>query len=248
MAGNAACNAHRMNVESTQTIPPPHTLSERPNRHWPLWLRSLNKRVVQIQERFFRNQRVIGQPFYLTLESGNSCNLRCPLCPTTFRGNSLPRGTLTLENARTILDRFPALLAVNFSLWGEPFLNKEIFDIVRYARSKKIRACIQSNFSLPKFDEAMAQRILDSDLSELSLSIDGASQETYEVYRRRGDFARVLRNIELLRRLQKDQGRRNPKITWKMVVNKFNEHEIATARAAADCVRLEFLVVEIYTP
>ena len=217
-------------------------------RHWPLWMRHVNKRVVQIQERFFRNKRVIGFPFYLVLESGNSCNLRCPLCPTTFRGNSLPRGMLTLENARTILDRFPALLEVNFSLWGEPFLNKEIFDIVKYARGKKIRTSIQSNFSLPKFDEAMAQRLLDSDLCELSLSIDGATQETYEVYRRRGDFARVVRNIELLRRLQEQQNRRRPKITWKMVANRFNEHEIPAARAAADRLGLEFLVVEIYTP
>src|SRR5688572_2991286 len=181
-------------------------------RHWPLWLRYLNKRVVQVQARFFRNQRVIGLPFYLTLESGNSCNLRCPLCPTTFRGDSLPRGMLTLENARTIIDRFPALIKVNFSLWGEPFLNKEIFDIVKYAHSKKIETAIQSNFSLPKFDEAMAQRLLDSGLTELWLSIDGASQETYEVYRRRGDLDRVLRNIELLRRLQVEQRREHPKI------------------------------------
>ena len=217
-------------------------------RHWPLWLRHLNKRLVQVQERFIRNQHVIGLPFYLTLESGNSCNLRCPLCPTTFRGNTLPRGMLTLDHARTILDRFPALIMVNFSLWGEPLLNREILDIVKYARSKKIHTTIQSNFSLAHFDEGMAQRLLDSDLSELTLSIDGASQETYEVYRRRGDFARVLHNVELLRRLQRQQGRQRPKITWKMVVNRFNEHEITEARAAAERLQLEFLAVEIYTP
>ena len=216
--------------------------------HWPVWLRSVNKRVVQVQERFLRNPRVVGQPFYLTLESGNSCNLQCPLCPTTFRGSSLPRGMLTLENARTILDRFPALLAVNFSLWGEPFLNKQIFDIIEYAGSKKIRTLIQSNFSLAHFDETMAQRILDSGLSELCLSIDGASQEGYEVYRRRGDFAQVVRNIELLRRLQQAQRIKTPKITWKMVVNKFNEHELPVAKAEAERLGLEFMVVEIYTP
>jgi radical SAM protein with 4Fe4S-binding SPASM domain len=217
-------------------------------RHWPLWLRTLNKRVVQVQERFLRNQRVIGLPFYLTLESGNSCNLRCPLCPTTFRGASMPRGMLTLANAQTILDRFPALIEVNFSLWGEPFLNKEIFDIVKYAHSRKIRTIIQSNFSLKHFDAAMAQRILDSGLTELCLSIDGASQESYEVYRRRGDLARVLHNIEMLRRLQREQKRQSPKVTWKMVVNRFNEHEIPMARAEAERLGLDFVVVEIYTP
>jgi radical SAM protein with 4Fe4S-binding SPASM domain len=216
--------------------------------HWPIWIRRLNKRFVQVQERFVRNQRVIGHPFYLTLESGNFCNLRCPLCATTFRGKSLPRGLLTFENARTILDRFPALLVVNFSLWGEPFINREIFEIIKYARSKKIEAVIQSNFSLPQFDQEMAQRLLDSDLSTLFVSIDGASQKSYEVYRRRGDFELALRNVELLRQRQQQQRRRHPKIIWKMVVNRFNEHEISSAQAAAARIGIEFIAVEIYTP
>jgi radical SAM protein with 4Fe4S-binding SPASM domain len=216
--------------------------------HWPLALRYLNKRLVQVQERFIRNERVVGVPFYLTLESGNVCNLRCPLCPTTHRGASLPRGMLTLENAQRIIDRFPGLLVVNLSLWGEPFLNPQIFDIVRYARRKKIQTIIQSNLSLPRFDEPTAQRILDSDLSELWLSIDGASAETYSVYRRRGEFDLVMANLRLLRRLQRDQGKRNPRIVWKMVVNRFNEHEIRDAKRVADELGVEFLAVDIYAP
>ena len=216
--------------------------------HWPLWIRHINKRLVQIQEMFFRNQRVIGYPFYITLESGNSCNLRCPLCPTTFREKDIPKGMLTFENAKRIIDRFPALMLLSLSLWGEPFLNKEIFEIIKYARRKKIKVFIQSNFSLPHFNEAMAQRIIDSDLSDLWLSIDGASQETYEVYRRRGDFELVMRNLELLCRLKKEQGKQNPQVTWKVVVNQFNQHELGTARQAAERMGVEFRTVEIDTP
>jgi radical SAM protein with 4Fe4S-binding SPASM domain len=216
--------------------------------HWPMWLRLANKRLVQLQEMLIRNQRVIGRPFHLTLESGNACNLRCPLCPTTFREDSLPHGILSFENARTIIDRFPALLVLNLSLWGEPFLNKEIFKIIRHARANKIDVMIQSNFSLPHFDEAMAQAIIDSDLTTLWLSIDGASQNTYEMYRRRGDFALVMRNLELLRRLQKQQKKSNPQVTWKMVVNKFNDHEVQEAKSAADRLGVDFLTVDIYVP
>jgi radical SAM protein with 4Fe4S-binding SPASM domain len=217
-------------------------------RHWPIVIRKINKRIVQVQEIFIRNQHVFGQPFYLTLESGNSCNLRCPLCATTFRESSLPKGKLTLENATKIIDRFPALLVLNLSLWGEPFLNKQIFNIIKYARSKKIEVIIQSNFSLSHFDEQMAQSIIDSDLNVLWLSIDGASQETYEMYRRRGDYRLVIKNLELLRRLQMDQRKKYPLVTWKMVVNKFNEHEVNVAKDAAERMGVEFLAVEIYTP
>jgi len=211
-------------------------------------MRQINKRFVQIQEMFLRNQRVIGLPFYVTLESGNSCNLRCPLCPTTFREKEIPKGMLTFENAKKIIDRFPALLLLSLSLWGEPFLNKEIFQIIKYARRRKIDVFIQSNFSLPQFNEQMAQNIIDSDLSELWLSIDGASQETYEVYRRRGDFGLVMRNLELLCRLKKEQHKQNPRITWKVVVNQFNQHEIGQAREMAERLGVDFRTVEIDTP
>jgi radical SAM protein with 4Fe4S-binding SPASM domain len=216
--------------------------------HWSWPVRYANKRLVQIQERFFRNQRVFGLPFAIALESGNSCNLRCPLCPTTFREKEIPRGTLSLDSAKKIIGQFPALLDLNLAIWGEPLLNKEIFDIIKYARSKKIDVLIQSNFSLTHFDEAMAQELIDSDLNRLQLSIDGASQKTYEVYRRRGDFETVIHNIELLRRLQVEQKKSRPQITWKFVVNKHNEHEVRKAEERTKQLGVEFIVVEIYVP
>jgi radical SAM protein with 4Fe4S-binding SPASM domain len=216
--------------------------------HWPRFLRQVNKRLVQIQERYIRNQRVFGQPFYVTLESGNHCNLRCPLCATTFREKAQPQGMLTLENAKKIIDRFPALIELSLSLWGEPFLNKDIFEIIRYARRKRIEVFIQSHFSLNHFDQDMAQSIIDSGLNKLWLSIDGASQRTYGMYRRQGDFSLVMRNLELLCRLKREQKKANPKITWKVVVNMFNEHELEDARQAADHLGVDFLAVEIETP
>lgn len=50
-------------------------------RHWPLWLRQVNKRVVQVQERFVRNQRVIGLPFYLTLGERQLLQFTLPTVP-----------------------------------------------------------------------------------------------------------------------------------------------------------------------
>jgi radical SAM protein with 4Fe4S-binding SPASM domain len=160
----------------------------------------------------------------------------------------MPRGRLRLDVAKRILDRFPALVRLNLSLWGEPLLNPDIFAIIRYARDRDIEVLLQSNLSLPRFDRTMAQRLLDSDLSLLQLSIDGATQAAYQVYRRRGDLATVLRNIELIRDLQEAQGRKHPRIIWKMIVHRYNEHEVHAAKARADRLGVDFLTVEIYAP
>lgn len=205
-----------------------------------------NKRVVQFQEKFIRHSLVWGQPFHLVLESGNACNLRCPLCPTPLREEGIPKGLLSFQNARRIIDQFPALIHMNLSLWGEPFLNKDIFDIIKYAKGKGIEVLVQSNLNI--FSEKMAENLLDSGLDILQISLDGASQECYEKYRVGGDFARVIKNIQLIKDLQKKSNHYGTRIIWKMVVNRFNEHEKELAKSWAEKLGVEFMVVEIYTP
>lgn len=208
--------------------------------------KTLNKRVVQVQEKFIRNTRVLGRPFHLVLESGNMCNLKCPLCPTPQREARIPKGFLTLDNAKRIIDEFPALMHLNLSLWGEPFLNKHIFDIVKYAKSKDIEVLLQSNLNICTQDNI--KDMIESGLDILQISLDGASQETYEKYRVGGNFSKVIQNIESVRKMQDELGNHNTRIIWKMVVNKYNEHEKEAARSWAEKLGVDFTVVEIYTP
>jgi radical SAM protein with 4Fe4S-binding SPASM domain len=208
--------------------------------------KKFNKRLVQVQERFLRNTHVLGQPFHLVLESGNMCNLKCPLCPTPSREKRIPKGFLTLENAKKIIDQFPALLHLNLSLWGEPFLNKQIFEIIEYAKERNIEVLVQSNLNI--FSEEIARKLIESGLDILQISLDGASQETYEKYRIGGTFSEVIANIELIRKMQKEMDNCTTKIIWKMVVNKFNEHEKEKASQWAEKLGVDFTVVEIYTP
>jgi len=206
----------------------------------------LNKRLVQFQNEFLRNERVLGHPFQLTLEPGNVCNLRCPLCPTTTREARLPKGFLRFEDARRILERFPYTVQLVLSNWGEPFLNKDIFRIVRLARERDIRVQIESNFTL--FDEEKSRALVASGLDVLVVALDGASQETYERYRVGGRFADVLANVRTLRRVQDELGDRRTEVRWKFVVNRFNEHELERARALATELGMTFQVVTIWTP
>lgn len=208
--------------------------------------RVLNKFLIQFQERYVRNSRVWGLPFHLVLESGNICNLRCPLCPTPFREKRIPKGILTYENAKRIINQFQGLVHLNLSLWGEPLLNKEIFDIIRFAKTKDIDVLLQSNLNI--LNETLAKELIGTQLDVLQISLDGASQETYEKYRVNGNFSKVIEHIKLLKRIQKNENNYNTKIVWKMVVNKFNELEVDNAQKMAENLGVEFKIVEIYTP
>lgn len=208
--------------------------------------RVLNKVLIQFQERYVRNSRVCGLPFHLVLESGNICNLRCPLCPTPFREKRIPKGILSYENAKRIINQFSGLVHLNLSLWGEPLLNKDIFEIIRFAKTKDVDILLQSNLNI--LNESLAKELIETRLDTLQISLDGASQKTYEKYRVNGDFVKVIEHIKLLKRIQKSENNYNTKIVWKMVVNKFNEFEVDKAQKMAEALGVEFKIVEIYTP
>jgi MoaA/NifB/PqqE/SkfB family radical SAM enzyme len=74
----------------------------------------------------------------------------------------------------------------------------------------------------------------------VTCSIDGASPETYRIYRVRGDFDAVIGNIERINVHKHAQGSDLPHLVWQFVVFGHNEHEIPIAREMADRLGMEF--------
>lgn len=211
------------------------------------WLRNrANKALVQVQNEYLRREKVWGHPFQLTLEPGNVCNLKCPLCPTPFREKRLPTGMLKLDNATSIMDAFPYTVQLVLSNWGEPFLNKQIFDIIKAAKERDLQVRLESNFTL--FDEEKCHKLVDSKLDTLVIALDGATQESYEVYRVGGVIQDIFDNIAALRRVQKERNDFHTQLVWKMVVNRYNQHEVEQARAMAAERGMKFEQVTIWAP
>ncbi len=172
-------------------------------------------------------------PPYLKLEPTPLCQLRCPGCrhneqqyKKQFRGNMF----LTLSNTRKVIEPLRStLLGVSLSHLGEPFMNPELLDIVEYLHDARIAVSFPTNFSFHFSDEKIA-RIALSGVDNLMISLDGASEETYEVYRQGGNFRQVLDNVHRLAAAKKKLGRRRPLLTWKFVVFDHNRHEVPKVR------------------
>jgi radical SAM protein with 4Fe4S-binding SPASM domain len=112
----------------------------------------------------------------------------------------------------------------NLFNWGEPFLNPDIFKIIDEIYKSGAISHVHTNFSLKK--QGLAEAIAASKLTSLVLSIDGASEETYLTYRRRGDWGLVQANIRKFVQRRRALGKKAPEIVWKFIVHKHNEHEV----------------------
>lgn len=192
----------------------------------------LNLVLAGFQYKFLRNPIVKTYPIRLIVDPANMCNLRCPLCPTGQLKPTRNKTVMDLTHYKHLVDEVSDyLFEIDLYNWGEPFLNPALFEMIEYAQKKNIRTTMSSNFNI--LNDTMARQLVKSGLEQLTLSIDGASPESYIQYRVRGNFERVIRNIKMLVKARKELHQKNPRITWQFLVMKHNEHEIEKARKMA---------------
>ena len=137
-----------------------------------------------------RRPVIWGRPFMMMVEPTNLCNLKCPLCPSGNGEMTRTRGKMGLEDFKKLIDESGDYLIL-LMLWnqGEPFINTDFVEMVRYAHGRGIPTLTSTNgHYVRNLDQARA--IVDSGLDELILSMDGVDQETYERYRVGGELDR----------------------------------------------------------
>ncbi|MBF0483340.1 MAG: radical SAM protein [Candidatus Omnitrophica bacterium] len=181
-------------------------------------------------------------PKKISIEPGNICNLRCPLCPTNdVENRDIPKSMMSLQTFQTIFDKVkPFVLTLDFFNWGEPFLNKDIGLFVKYVKEQKpkVRIVLDSNFNI--ISDEQIDQIVRYGLDVIHVSCDGATQPVYEQYRIGGNIERVIANMRKLVAKKKELKSDKLYVEWKYLVFKHNQHEVGLARDKAKEIGVGF--------
>jgi len=170
-------------------------------------------------------------PRTLYLETTNRCDSECQTCLRTFNTLEPPKD-LTLAEVQRLVDQFPVLERVVLHGIGEPLLNKQIFEIVAYLKTKG--ATVLFNSDAISLTQKRAAQLIDSGLDEYRVSMDAATRETYARIRGVDQFARVIRNVGYLVSLLQQQGCSRPRVSMWFTTLKTNLDELpAFIRLAA---------------
>ncbi len=166
-----------------------------------------------------------GMPLHISVEPTTSCNLRCPECPSGLRAFSRPTGMLEPSFFEGLLNELkPGLASINFYFQGEPYLNRELHGMVRKAADAGIYTATSTNGHY--LDSENCERVVQSGLHRLIVSIDGTSQDTYEQYRIGGKLEKVIEGTRLLIDTKRRLKSRTPHVVFQFLVVKPNEHQI----------------------
>ena len=181
----------------------------------------------------------VPPPQMVYIDPINICNLNCPLCITGNNMSNYPKRIMSYSDYKVIIDRLPFVNHVNLFRSGEPFLNPDLLQMIRYTKEKGKIVSVHTNFNINK-EESFFSDLINTNLDYLIISLDGASQETYSKYRIGGDFELVWNNLNKIADIKHRLNKKNPAIIWKFVINKYNEFEISKAKKMAQDAGIEF--------
>ncbi|HZP23057.1 MAG TPA: radical SAM protein [Terriglobales bacterium] len=120
-------------------------------------------------------------PRLIFWEVTKGCNLRCIHCRATatelMSPNDLPTGK-ALNVISQIADFGNPILVLS---GGEPLYRHDIFQLAEYATSRGLRAALATNGTMVTKD--IAQKIKDSGIKRVSISLDGADATTHDAFR-----------------------------------------------------------------
>ena len=164
-------------------------------------------------------------PQFISIEPTNVCNLHCPECPVGTHSGRIERENADENITYSLLDELQStLMHVIFYFQGEPLMNRNFSNLVRYAHRKNILTSTSTNAQL--INSETAKKIVESGLDRLIISIDGATQETYEAYRVGGRLDKAIEAVENLIKWKKVLKSPSPFIEIQFLVLKTNEHQM----------------------
>lgn len=174
-----------------------------------------------------RSSYITGRPMNVTIEPTTICNLHCPVCETGSGILPRPKQNMSLEEFKTIIDKISAHTnTLMFYFAGESFLNKDSYDMIRYAKDKGIPfidSCTNGDMVNP-------ERLVECGIDEVYFQIGGMTQETHQTYRIGSNLKRVLNNLKETVRIRNER-RQKMSIKSGFILMKHNEHEVEKFKA-----------------
>ena len=160
-------------------------------------------------------------PMYVQFALAKGCNIKCLMCSVVE--NRSHEKELTLSNIDVLAHNLDKMgVSMLILTGGEPFLRKDLSEVVRIFKKHHIESRLQTNGLL--VTEENLQAVIDAGVSEVTISLDTLNIEKQDVINQKeGSYFDILRALALFSKMFPIKGNMTGVNT---VVSKSNIHEI----------------------
>lgn len=184
-------------------------------------------------------------PIYMEISPIGACNHRCTYCGLDFMEyQNRFLGTKILKERLTELAKL-GLKSVMFAGEGEPFLHKDIAEIVAHTKKSGIDVAITTNGVL--FDEKLSKEILEY-TEWIKVGIDAATAGTFAKIHRaqKSDFKKIVDNLSYAVNLKK-KNKLKATLGVQLLLLPENYDEVLLLAKLTRDIGADYLVVKPYS-
>lgn len=184
-------------------------------------------------------------PIYMEASPAGACNHRCTYCGLDFMGYRPEYLKADVFKERLSELGQLGLKSIMYAGEGEPFLHKDMAQIIRHTKESGIDVGVTTNAVL--FDKRTADAALGA-VEWIKVSINGATKETYvKIHRSKpDDLDKVIENMVYAAQLKKKMGYKCA-LGFQLLLLPENHREAgALAKLAAD-IGMDYLVIKPYS-
>lgn len=168
----------------------------------------------------------LSNPPQIDIELNAGCNMKCPFCIHGYK--NIKNNLMSTETYRKIIDEAVefGIKSLKLTYINEPMLRHDLEDCIKYAKKAGIlNVYMVTNGVL--LTEKRYDRLIDSGITKVFISLDAATAETYNKQRLSGKFEKVKSNILGFIKRRNERKLQFPLVRVSFLRNKINEHEEA---------------------
>ena len=181
------------------------------------------------------------------VEPTSRCNLTCVTCIRNSWDE--PFGDMDWPVFQSLVDGladFPEAKTVAFAGLGEPLMHDRFPEMVALAHERGLRTEMTSNAMM--LTPAVAGRLISAGLDQITVSIDGASDDAHGAIRPGASLDKITANVKALYKLSEEASETPIRIGIEFVAMRRNIHELPKIQKIAHGIGASFILVTNVLP
>jgi radical SAM protein with 4Fe4S-binding SPASM domain len=173
-------------------------------------------------------------------ETTAGCNLRCIHCRRIDVLTRADADELSTPQAEAFIRDLASMgKPVLIFSGGEPLMRRDIYDLIAFAKGQGLPVAISTNGTL--VTQEIARKLRDAGIYYASISLDGATAETHDLFRGHGNFERAVRGMQYMQEV-------GIKVQVNFTVTKQNVHQMQAMYVLCRSLKAHALYLFLLVP
>jgi radical SAM protein with 4Fe4S-binding SPASM domain len=145
----------------------------------------------------------LDTPYSINIDPSNLCNFKCKFCAiqTSNKPVNFKKQVMSIKLFKKIVDdisKFPSKLKVlRITGQGEPLINKNISEMIEYAKKKDVAEFIEIITNGSLLSPELNRNLVNSGLDRIRISVESLDEKGYEqIAGSKIDFEKFVENIK----------------------------------------------------